>query len=161
MKFHLFCPCKRSPETRLTIGCRSSDTRQKPYPPLPPLPARLTCIATKPYLRFNQALLAVQVGLFYHPVCKQLKINQLQNRSHPYKDDTRNMNPEARLLYADIRSTTKSSFCLWQKGKVCRKKLTEKQHEKELTHREYLYHPPATRTGISSSGPLQGTAAFS
>ena len=37
----------------------------------------ISCIATKPYLRFNQALLAVQVGLFYHPVCKQLKINQL------------------------------------------------------------------------------------
>ena len=75
LKFHLFCPSKRSPETRLTIGCRSPDTQQKPYPPLPPLQERLTCIATKPYLRFNQALLAVQVGLFYHPVCKQLKIN--------------------------------------------------------------------------------------
>ena len=73
-------------------------------------------------------IFALQVGLFYHPVCKQLKINQLQNRSHPYKDDTRNLNqhissamenPEARLLYADIRSTTKSSFRLWKKGKVC------------------------------------------
>jgi len=48
-----------------------------------------------------------------------------------------------------------------RKEKYAEKKLTEKQHEKELIYREYLYHPPATRTGISSSDPLQGAAAFS